>query len=177
MADLSRIYIDACVFIDIAKHKANVSLQGKDERNVWFTRQLLKASRDEKVELLTSSLSIVECTHIPNVPNPPDNIKRFYDGLLASGKSGIKLVQPTFTIMEKARALRWIDGIYLKGAADAIHVASALLMNCAEFLTTDGNILNKSDKLQELNLRVCHPEETELLPPKYRQGDMLQHDG
>ena len=42
-------------------------------------------------------------------------------------------------------------------------------------LTTDGNILNKSDKLQELNLRVCQPEETELLPPAYRQGDILQY--
>lgn len=175
MADLPRIYIEACPFIDMAKHKAGMSLEDKTERNVWFTRQLIKAGKDDKIDLLTSSLSIAECTHIRNIPNPPDDIKRFYDGLLASGKSGIKLVQPTFTIMEKARALRWVDGIYLKGAADAIHVASALMMNCAEFLTTDGNILNKSDKLQELNLRVCQPEETELLPPAYRQGDILQY--
>lgn len=174
MADLPKIYIEACPFINMAKHRAKMPLNDEGEHNVWFTKQLIQAAKDGKIEILTSSISIVECTHIPNVSNPSEDIKRFYDGLLASGKAGIKLVQPTFTIMEKARSLRWVDGIYLKGAADAIHVASALHMNCAEFITVDGGILKKHEKLQDLNLKACKPRETDILPPEYRQDDMFK---
>ena len=33
MADLPRIYIEACPFIDMAKHKAEMSLEDKTARN------------------------------------------------------------------------------------------------------------------------------------------------
>lgn len=172
---MHRVYIEACPFIDMAKHRAEMLSGDEDEQNVWFTKQLIKAAKDNKIEVLTSSLSIAECTHVqaPNAPDPSEDIKRFYDGLLNSGKSGIKLVQPTVAIMEKARNFRWVDGIYLKGAADAIHVASALAMRCSEFITTDTKILKHHTKLQDLNLIVCKPKETKLLPPEYQQDSLL----
>ena len=172
MADPSRIYIDACPFIDMAKHKAAISIEDEAEHNVWFTKQLIQAAKDGNLEAFTSSLSIAECTHIgrPNSPAPSDDIKRFYDGLLASGKSGIRLVQPTFAIMVRARKFRWSDGIYLK-PADTIHLASAIIMNCSEFLTTDLRILDKTSEFQRFHLRICRPSNTNLLPSEYRQGD------
>ena len=175
MADLPRIYIEACPFIDMAKYKAMISLEGEAERNVWFTKQLIQAAKDGKLEAYTSSLSIAECTHIsePNTPVPSDDIKHFYDGLLASGKSGIRLVQPTLAIMERARKFRWSDGIYLK-PVDTIHLASAIVMKCSEFLTTDQRILDKTSEFQRFHLRICRPSNTDLLPSEYRQGDFAE---
>lgn len=154
------------------KYKAVMASEDKNERNVWLTKQIIKAAKDGKIKVFTSSLSIAECTHIQGEDNPSDKTKRFFDTLLVSGKSGVELVQPILAIIEKARNLRWVHGIPLKGAPDAIHVASALISECGELLTTDKKILNKNDKLHELGLKVCEPEETALLPDKYRQEDL-----
>jgi hypothetical protein len=47
-------------------------------------------------------------------------------------------------------------------------------MNCAEFITTDGRILSKNDKLQDLNLKACKPRETDILPSEYQQDDWFK---
>ena len=81
-------------------------------------------------------------------------------------------VQPTVAIAEQARNSRWIHGLALKGA-DAIHVASALAMKCDELIATDGNgLLNRAEALAKLNLRVCRPSDTKLLPPEFLQENL-----
>jgi len=172
MTDLDKVYIDACLFIDMAKYKAVMASGDENERNVWLIKRFIKAAKDNKIKVLTSSLSIAECTHIKGADDPSDETKRFFDTLLASGKSGVDLVQPTRAIIRQARDLRWLHGIHLKGALDAIHVATALYFGCGELLTTDKKILNKHE-LHELGLNVCKPEQTTLLPGRYRQGDLL----
>ncbi|MDD9817863.1 MAG: PIN domain-containing protein [Gammaproteobacteria bacterium] len=172
MTDPHKIYIDSCLFIDMAKYKAVMASENENERNVWLIKQFINAAKDNKIKVLTSSLSIAECTHIKGADNPSDETKRFFDTLLASGRSGVELAQPTRAIIGKARDLRWLHGIRLKGALDAIHVATAMYFECGELLTTDKKILNKRE-LHELGLNVCKPEQTTLLPEKYRQGDLL----
>lgn len=172
MTDLDKVYIDACLFIDMAKHELVMASKDVNERNVWLIKRFIKAAKDKNIQVLTSSLSIAECTHIEGKGSPSDEARQFFDGLLASGRSGVDLVQPTLTIIRKARDLRWIHGIPLKGALDAIHVASALDRKCGELLTTDKKILNKNNKLHKLGLKICEPEETTLLPDKYRQEDL-----
>lgn len=177
MNDLSRIYIDACSFIDLAKFKAKTPLKDENESNVWFTEQLITAARDDAIKVFTSFLSIAECTHIsaPGKPIPSEDTMHFYDSLLASGKSGVELVQPTFSIVLQARDLRWAGiSIRGRGGADQIHLASALEMKCHEFLTSDNGILSKHEDFQKRGIRICKPKETELLPEKYRQGNLLQ---
>lgn len=166
-----KIYLDAAPLIDLAKEKVGVPL--KDSKliaDVWHVCQFLKAALDGKVDLFTSVLSIAECTHVED-ENKLEEAKPIYMGLLASGKSGIRLVQPTLAIAEKARDLRWLSKVSLRGA-DAMHVASALRMGCDEMFTGDGKMLKNAPTLLKLGLRVCRPSDSALLPEEYRQSDL-----
>ena len=171
------IYIEACPLIDMAQEKADGVNGGEISKGVWICQQALRAARDKKLKILTSFLSIAECTSInvdsgsqtPTVPaSPPDEIKRFYEMLLLSGKSGVELVPISQAVAIRARNLRWVSDINLKGA-DTIHVASAMQMNCAEIWTRDGRIWKNRVKLAELGIKVVKPAETLLLPDEYRQ--------
>jgi hypothetical protein len=122
------------------------------------------------LSLFTSTLTIAECTHVGD-PAKLDAAKPFFLGLLASGRGGIALIQPTLTIAERARNLRWIDGLKFSGA-DALHVASALHFRCREIITSDGRILSASQILQPLGLRACRAGDTAQLPDAYRQDDL-----
>lgn len=170
-----KIYLDAAPLIDLAKERVGVKPSNNLRQNdVWYMMQFLKAAMDGKVELFTSIITIAECTHVED-QKKLEAAKPVYMGLLASGKSGIRLVQPTLAIAEKARDLRWISSVNLKGA-DALHVASALRMGCDEFFTGDGKIMKSGATLQQLQLRVCHPSESALLPAEYQQQELLLPD-
>ena len=63
--NLPRVYLDACCFIEAiawGKGKGKGNPDRKDD--IWFIQKLFKAAIDGKVEILTSTLSIAECTHI-----------------------------------------------------------------------------------------------------------------
>jgi hypothetical protein len=60
-----------------------------------------------------------------------------------------------------------------------VHVASAILDGCTEFLTLDGRI-RKQGKLataipllQQIGLAVIRPSDTGKLPNEYRQDDLV----
>lgn len=168
MSNLPRIYVDACPIIDLVKHRLQMESANDRQKDAWFMDRLIQAAKLRKVELFTSTLTIAECTHVKDEKKDKE-AQPFFLGLLASGKSGFALVQPTVTIAENARNLRWIHRLALKGA-DAIHVASALAMKCDEFITTDGRgLLKREEELAKLNLRVCRPSETKLLPSEFLQ--------
>lgn len=166
-----KAYIDACPVIDLVKHRLRIESKDDRQKDAWFTDRLIQAAKLQKIELFTSTLTIAECTHVGD-PDKNKESQPFFLGVLASGKSGFALVQPTVTIAEKARNLRWIHGLALKGA-DAIHVASALAMKCDEFITTDDKgLLKRAEVLDALNLRVCRPSDTRILPPELLQDDL-----
>src|SRR5271170_295389 len=117
MATKPKIYIDSCAFIDMAKHHAKIPLSAdKDalarrESNVWFCTKLIEAALDGEVEIYTSSITVAECTSVQEgVPDPGEDVRRFYTELLTSGRP-IILIQPTQTIMNEARDLKWKHGI------------------------------------------------------------------
>lgn len=175
MSNRPRIYLDAAPLIDLAKERVGVQLpDNQRQRDVWYLSQFLKAAKDGKVELFTSIISVAECTHVED-PKKLEAAKPVFMGLLASGKSGIRLVQPTLAIAEKARDLRWISSVNLKGA-DAMHVASALRMGCDEFFTGDGKIMKGAAPLNQMGLLVCRPSHTKLLPAEYQQQELLLPD-
>jgi predicted nucleic acid-binding protein len=72
--------------------------------------------------------------------------QRFFSELLTSGGSGVSLVQPTRTILDRARDLRWRHEFTFK-PIDSIHVATAIQMQCVELLTRDEKIYQARDKL------------------------------
>jgi hypothetical protein len=174
---IPRIYIEACPLIDMAQEKADGLKGNKVSAGVWFCQQALRAGRDKKAKILTSFLSIAECTRI-NVEaaeqptSPPEEIKHFYEMLLLSGKSGMELIPLTQTIAVKARNLRWVSEINLKGA-DTIHVASAMQLQCDELWTRDGRIWKNREKLSKLGISVVRPSESQILPSEYQSYSLF----
>lgn len=171
----SRIYIESCPYIDMAKHHAQMPLatnkadQAIREKNVWFCKKILEAARDRKLSVYTSMNTMAECTHVGDGKSiPSENVKRFYMGLLGSGKSGVELIQSTLTVIEQSRSLRWNSGIML-GGMDSIHLASALFKQCEEFITTDDKFLKNADKIAELKIKVIAASDTRCLPSEYTQ--------
>lgn len=169
MADVRRVYIDSCAFIDMVKVAVGKVIDSDRESDVWHMKRLLEASRDKEVEVFTSTLTISECTHIGD-DDISDEVKSNFSALLTSGQY-VRLVQTTPFIGEDARDLRWRHDIRLKGA-DSLHVATALDRKCEEFLTTNGRLQRlgpQSKKLLIMGLRVYAGRFTQCLPEKYRQ--------
>lgn len=165
-----RLYMDSCCFIDAAKHKINATLSTDRLNDVWFVQQCLKASEAHDIEVFTSTLTIAECQSAGG--DMSDDVKKLFRSVLTSGKI-VTLAQMTLGIAEKARDLRWVYGVNLKGA-DAIHVATALAMNCTEFFSTDNRGPHKNAALLlPMGLKVLRASDTALLPDDYRQHKLL----
>lgn len=168
MADLRRVYIDSCCFIDMVKSAIGTVLSER-EKDVWTLKKLLEAHRDREVRVFTSTLTIAECTHAGEA-SLSDKVRSEFTRLLMSGQY-LQLVQMTPFMATDARDLRWTHGIKL-GGADAVHVASALAMKCEEFLSCDAKLTRieaQGDKIQRLGLIPRRGAATLCLPEKYRQ--------
>lgn len=176
-----RIYADACCFIEMVKLERGVPIPAENsvtrEADRWFFRRLCDASRDGAISLVTSMLSIAECVHINEEPTPADETRALILDFLSSG-SVVSLVEADIFVMERARDLRWKDDVRL-GGADSIHMATALLDGCAEFLTLEkkiekSKVATSMPKLQKLGLSVVRPSQTNCLPNEYRTDDLFK---
>jgi len=169
-----RQYMDACSFIDMAKHQFGKQATATED-DLWHLRKLMEAARNGELEIYTSTLTVAECTHICGPDDPrvevPEDVKVLFKKMLTSGQV-VRLVQDTLLVTERARDLFWDHKIYFRGA-DAIHVASALEAKCTELVTTDAPMLKWKDAMAARGLRIIPARETELLPAHYRQGNML----
>jgi hypothetical protein len=178
-----RLYVDSCVFIEAVKHRKSIPLSGDKqeqenrEKDCWFFRRLCDASQAGAIQLVTSMLTVAECTHVGEPDGPSSDTRDHFIEFLTSGKI-VHLVEPDLFVAERARDLLWRDKIYL-GGPDSLHVGSALLDGCIEFLTLDGRI-RKQGKfatavplLRNVGLAVVRPSQTGRLPNEYRQDDLI----
>jgi hypothetical protein len=154
MATKPHIYADSCCFIEAVKHKRGFPLSTKDpqelpirEADCWFFRKLCDASRDGAVQLVTSMLTVAECVHAGEIGIPSKETRDLFVELLSSG-AVVDLVEPDLFVAERARDLNWNDDILLSGM-DSMHVASAFLTNCSEFLT----LVRKN---KQTNVEACY---------------------
>ena len=159
-----RVYIDSCCFIELALQSIGKHKTERDD-DLWHLKALFDAALDEKIELLTSTLSIAECTHAGG--DVSEDVKTLFKRLLTSGRF-VLLVQDSVLVAERARNLRWAHGLSFSGA-DAIHIASAMEMKCDEFLTWDEKIHAQAVALGNLSIPVHFPRDTAALPMEYRQ--------
>ena len=105
--ELPRIYLEPSAMTEMAKAEAKRPSDKDAELDVWNIREALRLARQNKLFICTSTVSIPECTGVdPQTSEIPDDLKRFLEQLLLSGKSGIRLVQTTQTICTSARDLR-----------------------------------------------------------------------
>jgi predicted nucleic acid-binding protein len=172
MSDVPRIYCDANPIIEMAKYRKRTH-DPKRERDLWMMTQILRAAQNEEIALFTSSISVAECVAAGD--DWAQDVQEFFIGALTSGRM-FKLVQDSIFVAERARDLRWKDNIRLRGM-DAIHVASALIATCGEFLTWDNDmgkskIAQKAAALKALGIQVAIPSDTKLLPSFYLSQKM-----
>jgi predicted nucleic acid-binding protein len=172
-----RIYMDSCCFIDIARHEL-VPATVKDERlkDIWFYRQMLKATIEGNLLLYTSQLTSNECLHLDG--DASAEVQQCFERVL-DARNGVVPVASTHFVTEEAKHLRWKHGLNLN-PMDSIHVASAIRIKAKEFITTDGEgrstggsiFADKDALLKEFGLRVCLARDSVELPGDYKQEQM-----
>jgi hypothetical protein len=121
-------------------------------------------------------LTVAECTHVGETALPSKETRDMFIDFLTSGMV-TQLVEPDIFVAECARDLRWTYDIRL-GGADAMHMATAQMEECPEFLTWDDKIQKQKmkeaiPKLAKIGIKVLKPSETTVLPLSYRQGNFL----
>jgi predicted nucleic acid-binding protein len=175
-----KIYIDTCCFIEVIKHKFGIEHQSNIavediENEMWHLGKVLEASKNGDIDVITSTLTIAECTKARESSEQSEEVRRLIKSILTS-RTVLKLADTTPNIGERARDLHWTDGLNLKGA-DAVHVATALNTGCTEFFTFDFRRKTSpfafKKELHLLGLHIKFPSETTLLPSDYRQ-DILK---
>jgi hypothetical protein len=60
------------------------------------------------------------------------------------------------------------------GAADRIHVATALTVGATEFLSVDGRLAKRLKKSDVRGCKIVSPSDSTLLPESYRQHGLFQ---
>lgn len=173
MADLRRVYLDSCCFIDLVKTDVGKPLQDDKTRDVWHLKRLMEAHRDGEVLVFTSVLTIAECRHAGD-DDVSEVVKSLFNRLLMSGQY-VRLVELTPFIAQDARDLRWVHGISGLRGADSIHVTSAVAMKCEEFLSANGALKRvgaQGGALSRFGLSVKGARDTTCLPAKYRQMEL-----
>lgn len=182
----SRAYFDTCCFIDLIKHGQGQQLAkdaGEDQKrqeDCWYLRRMCDASRDGVIRIVTSILTIAECTNLGDGKPLSEETKNTIDAFLTFG-TVVDLIEADIFVAEEARRLYWNHDVRLKGA-DAIHVATGIIERCAEFITTDRKILHQGSRftksLPDLkkHIRVRRASQTNILPNEYRTGDLFASD-
>lgn len=175
------VYFDSCCFIDMVSTAIGEGDKDRAE-SVWYYKKLIQASKDGAINVYTSYLTITECLHVKNNENNKriitDEVKRLFNSIIISGRSGVIPIMPTREIMRGARDLCWEHGVILE-PFDSIHIACALDVGCSEFVTTDRNSINKKsadnlNKLKAMGLSIIYANETTSLPDKYRQTELSE---
>lgn len=172
---LRRVYFDSCCFIELAKGKFGGTLLDGG-KHIWPLETLLRASKAGNLQVCTSMLTVAECLGAGGDTSP--EVRQLFMGLLTSGKGGVLLLQSDLWVIERARDLRWKDGLNFR-CPDSIHIASAMENGCAELLTMDGNggsaksILKAAPALHKLGLRVCTPADTLSITDEMRQQNLV----
>lgn len=165
-----RAYIDSCYFIDVIRGK-HATVDKEVAEHLPFIEKLLLAGMNGDVELWASTLIITECLAIEkHSATVPMKVQEDFKKLFTGG-SPIKLQAVDVFIAERARALRWDDGLSCGGGADMVHLATALELGCEEFITTNKKRgpLNSActSAMAARKLRVITAPQTALLPPHY----------
>ncbi|MHA6691583.1 type II toxin-antitoxin system VapC family toxin [Devosia sp. A449] len=168
---MTRVYLDACCFIEMLKEERKLPLDHPEDADM--TKRLLNASRDGKIEVWTSMMTVAEVLRVDRMQEPDEALKNRIERLLLSGKDGVQVHGMSPFVAIRARDLYWNEGFSEK-AADRIHVATALDLGCDEMLSVDGRLKKKFDrsKIGQCDLRAVR--DTRNLPGEYRQNSLFE---
>ncbi len=156
-----RIYWDACSWIaTIQKEKIYKDGVLTEDRDM-LCRSVIEAAKQNKFEIVTSAFCLAEvCKNEVMRDQSPDKIAAYFEN------EYILLVALDTFVGARARDLMLARYAGLK-PPDAIHVATAALVNAFEMHTFDDKLLGlngKIDKLDGTKLTICKPQTGEPMP-------------
>lgn len=166
-----RLYIDSCCIIESLKGDLGKSDSAR-HADLDMLKRILKAARDDKLQVFTSLLTVAEVVKAGDAPID-DDLKRKIERLILSGRDGVTTIGLAPIITLRARDLAWNDGMSSVKGADRVHFASALVAEAKEFLSWDNRLGKKIKKSALSGVKLISPSETTLLPADYRTDDLF----
>ena len=154
-----RVYWDACTWIALIQREKIVI--GASDRDT-LCRAVIAEAKKDRIEILTSTFSLVEVCKDPKVrTSKEDQIGAYFEN------DYILLMNLDRLIGEHARQLMTVGHAGLK-PADAVHVASAVLGQVSELHTFDDKLLRLDGEVARIDggkLRICTPDVGGTPPP------------
>lgn len=155
-ASTKRVYWDACSWIALIQKEKIFNENGEiTEDRYTMCRTVLNAAENNVVEIVTSSLSLVEVCKVPEIKTEAaDKIAAFFE------HGYILVANLDREVGERARELMQAGYSKLK-PPDATHLATAAISNADEMHTFDGRLLDLDKKIIKANggsLRICKPD-------------------
>lgn len=154
-----RVYWDACTWIALIQRE-KIAVGGSDRDTLC--RAVIAEAKKNKIEILTSTLSLVEVCKDPAIRATGDDlIGAFFEN------DYILLMNLDRLVGEHARQLMTSGHAGLK-PPDAVHLASAILGLASELHTYDDKLLKLDGKIARVDggqLRICAPDVGGTPPP------------
>lgn len=156
MAKPISLYWDACAWLGLLNAEADKMRELEIIYNI---------ARDGKIELWTSTQSMIECRRLAEEVNAPRPYDDEGDKKISAmfGQSFVKPIPMGFDIVEEGRRI-WRETAEIEGAYDAIHIASALRWDVEVMHTYDrDDLIGQSGVFSCRNgnkLKICYPDET-----------------
>jgi len=165
MSPKKKVYMDACIFIDIALLMAERKHLISDLENAKFAQRLVAMAK--KIEIWTSILTIGECLRTGD-KKPSEETKNFYRNLLHSEDSPIQRALATWEIVEESTQFCWTHGITGLRSVDAFHLATSKVLACDEFITSE-TFMTKHGTVDwaAIGINAIQAKQTKALPSEY----------
>lgn len=174
---VSKVYFDTCCFVDVVQQQLGFKPDAQPD-HVECCRTFLSAAAAGDVIIYTSLATLSEFIYSKSdeldsngkrVKVLNDVVKENIRRLLLSGRPVVP-VQATPKIVSLTRDMCWEGNLPLNMTPiDRIHLASASVMSCSHFVTTDGKLSNRaSEILKALHVRLVTCDQVkDLLPHTY----------
>lgn len=158
-----RVYWDACAWIALVqKEKIRDTAGNVIEDRETLCKSIISAASAKKIEIVTSTLSLVEVCKNPGVATKgEDLIASFFE------HDFILLANFDRSVGERARQLMMVGYSKLK-PPDSAHIATAALVNVDELHTFDKKLLDldgQIDRKDGKKLKICRPGDTAAAVP------------
>lgn len=115
---------------------------------------VLAAAENGKIIIVTSALTLAEVLYLKHKQKIPKESRSTIEDFFKNRFISVQNV--TRAIAEKARDVVWDYGIQPK---DAIHVATALIINIPVINTFDQKLLSNNGKIGNPSITIEHPHE------------------
>jgi len=154
MATTRRVYWDACSWIALIQKEKIQQPGGAVEDREMMCKSVIEAAKKNRLEIATSAFCLAEVCKSPDVRHEsPDRIADFLE-------NDYILISAVDTVIgQRARKLMTGGHAGLK-PPDAVHLATALILNVDEMHTFDERLLGldgRLDKDDGTKLRICKP--------------------